>query len=271
MSQAIINKRPLGVVNGTSTENYDAVTPQELVFGYKLRLNPRFSIPKKSATPETIRSKKEIIAHTRHLQFLFSHVWAKFQVEYVSAINAYKKKKPACRNIKIGDTVIEVTQPLTPEILSAMQELQAEPLAWAEEIDDASLFDAVSGVGFDSHPVARAVQPIPGRLTGSGSGLRLNPVQNNSFRALNRAWDMGATVRHGDGEYIVTGLGGTAVDGLIQDYALQATRGPTEGVDLSRPDLAIYRPWNPSMDEGWTRWLLEEHGFSFSKIGRAHV
>jgi len=167
--------------------------------------------------------------------------------------------------------VIEVTQPLTPEILSAMQELQAEPLAWEEEIDDASLFDAVSGVGFDSHPVARAVQPIPGRLTGSGSGLRLNPVQNNSFRALNRAWDMGATVRHGDGEYIVTGLGGTAVDGLIQDYALQATRGPTEGVDLSRPDLGIYRPWNPSMDEGWTRWLLEEHGFSFSNLRTADV
>ena len=146
--------------------------------------------------------------------------------------------------------VIEVTQPFTPEILSAMQELETEPLTWAAEIDDASLFDAVSGVGFDSHPVARAVQPIPGRLTGSGSGFRLNPVQNNSFRALNRAWDMGGTVRYGNGEYIVTGLGGTAVDRLIEDYALQAIRGPTEGVDLSRPDLGIYRPWNPSMDEG---------------------
>ena len=167
--------------------------------------------------------------------------------------------------------VIEVTQPLTPEILSAMQELETEALAWEEEIDDASPFDAVSGVGFDSHPVARAVEPIPGRLTGSGPGLRLNPVQNNSFRALNRAWDMGAMVRYGNGEYIVTGLGGTAVDGLIEDYALQATRGPTDGADLSRPALGIYRPWNPSMDEGWTRWLLEEHGFSFSNLRTADV
>ena len=82
---------------------------------------------------------------------------------------------------------------------------------------------------------------------------------------------MGATVRYGNGEYIVTGLGGTAVDGLIEDYALQATRGPTDGADLSRPALGIYRPWNPSMDEGWTRWLLEEHGFSFSNLRTADV
>src|SRR5262249_10604501 len=30
--------------------------------------------------------------------------------------------------------------------------------------------------------------------------------------------------------------------------------------------LAVYRSWVPSMDEGWTRWVLEEFGFSYSTL-----
>ena len=52
--------------------------------------------------------------------------------------------------------------PSTPETASkgeASSISSSEALAWEEEIDDASPFDAVSGVGFDSHPVARAIEP----------------------------------------------------------------------------------------------------------------
>ena len=30
---------------------------------------------------------------------------------------------------------------------------------------------------------------------------------------------------------------------------------------LKAPRVALFRPWAVSMDEGWTRWLLEQHGF----------
>lgn len=30
---------------------------------------------------------------------------------------------------------------------------------------------------------------------------------------------------------------------------------------LKAPRVALYRPWAVSMDEGWTRWILEQHGF----------
>ena len=30
--------------------------------------------------------------------------------------------------------------------------------------------------------------------------------------------------------------------------------------------VGLYRPWQPSMDEGWTRWLLEQYEFDFANI-----
>jgi ribosomal protein S18 acetylase RimI-like enzyme len=35
--------------------------------------------------------------------------------------------------------------------------------------------------------------------------------------------------------------------------------------------MGLYRPWSPSMDEGWTRWLLEQYGFAFTNLRDADV
>ncbi len=40
---------------------------------------------------------------------------------------------------------------------------------------------------------------------------------------------------------------------------------------ISRPRLALYRSWLPSMDEGWTRWVLEQFGFDYKNIYDADV
>ena len=34
------------------------------------------------------------------------------------------------------------------------------------------------------------------------------------------------------------------------------------GQKLRKPRVAIYKPWNASMDEGWTRWVLDTYGFA---------
>jgi hypothetical protein len=38
-----------------------------------------------------------------------------------------------------------------------------------------------------------------------------------------------------------------------------------------RSRIAVYRPWRPSMDQGWTRWLLEQYGFQFSRITNGEI
>jgi Zinc carboxypeptidase len=40
---------------------------------------------------------------------------------------------------------------------------------------------------------------------------------------------------------------------------------------ISSPRLALYRSWAPSMDEGWTRWVLERFGFDYKNLYDADV
>jgi hypothetical protein len=35
---------------------------------------------------------------------------------------------------------------------------------------------------------------------------------------------------------------------------------------LKKPKVGLYKSWAPSMDEGWTRWVLEQFGFDYSNI-----
>jgi hypothetical protein len=36
---------------------------------------------------------------------------------------------------------------------------------------------------------------------------------------------------------------------------------PSSAEKISAPRVGLYKPWAASMDEGWTRWLLEQYGF----------
>jgi len=40
---------------------------------------------------------------------------------------------------------------------------------------------------------------------------------------------------------------------------------------LAKPRTALYRSWVASMDEGWTRWVLEQFGFEYKNIFDADV
>jgi hypothetical protein len=35
---------------------------------------------------------------------------------------------------------------------------------------------------------------------------------------------------------------------------------------IHAPRIALYKSWAPSMDEGWTRWLLEQFGFAYTNV-----
>jgi hypothetical protein len=41
--------------------------------------------------------------------------------------------------------------------------------------------------------------------------------------------------------------------------------------EIARRRLGLYQPWMPSMDEGWTRLVLEEFGFSYTTLHNAEV
>jgi len=179
--------------------------------------------------------------------------------------------------------VVEARSPLGPDVRQAFEPLNEEALPWDAE-GDARAWDSPPGVGFDSNPVARAVVPPAGRIDGSGSSLILDPAQNNGYKALNRAWDMGGRVSFvagvaasdegaggSAGSWQISGLSGDERQQLVDDLRVQVRGGSAEGVAVARPRVGLYRPWNASMDEGWTRWLLEMYDFDFTSMYNADV
>ena len=131
---------------------------------------------------------------------------------------------------------------------------------------DAAPFDSVPGIGFDSNAAAAAIVPPAGRVHGEGPALAVNPAQNNAFRAVNRTWASGGTVSlvydgAGNARYILAGVGAQAEKEMVHSLALAAEKADAAGTPLRKPRVGIFQPWTASIDEGWTRWLLEQYGF----------
>jgi hypothetical protein len=179
--------------------------------------------------------------------------------------------------------VVEARTPMGPEVRGALESVAAEPLPWNAE-GDAQAWDSPPDAGFDSHPVARGILPPEGAVRGGGSALILDPAQNNTYKALARAWAAGARVRFApgtassetgaagsSGSWMIDGLGGAQRDALVAELRLQAVGGSMPGGAVARPRIGLYRPWNASMDEGWTRWLYETYELDYTSLYNADV
>jgi len=172
--------------------------------------------------------------------------------------------------LQMGVRVVAADLPLpedmrrTMKLVGAMPEPKVMPTFYDAAVNhDAAPFDSVPGAGFDTDAAAVAIVPPPGSIKGSGSILIVDPAQNNSFRAINTAWRQGATVSRTGSRFAISGLPAAAQDELVNALALQAERAATAGDPMKKPRLSMYQPWTGSMDEGWTRWVLEQYGFSF--------
>jgi hypothetical protein len=145
-----------------------------------------------------------------------------------------------------------------------MPDIHVKPSPYSSSQVDAAPFDSVPGIGFDASASAAAIVPPPGTLTGTGQALSLDPAQNNTFRAINRAWKAGGSVQFADGRYVVSGLSATEQSNLVTTLALVAQRtNAAPGRAIKKPRIGVFTPWTGVMDEGWTRWLLEQYGFEY--------
>ncbi len=182
--------------------------------------------------------------------------------------------------LQMGVRVIAATSPLTDDtrakmkLIGAMPQTKVTPDTYEAALKtDAAPFDSVPGVGFNTDPAAAAIVPAAGRISGSGEVLLVDPAQNNAFKAINLAWKQGATVQAAAGpsgspiRYALRGLTATAQDDIVKSLALRAERtSGAPGRAVGQPRIGLYQPWTGSMDEGWSRWVLEQYGFSFTAV-----
>ena len=112
------------------------------------------------------------------------------------------------------------------------------------------------GVGTDGVDAAFTVASKPAKsfefeLSGTrppGSGLSASDIE--SWRAVNKIWSQGANVWR---------------DVSTGDFFRQRPDA-IQAVELARPRVALYKSYVPAIDEGWTRWLLEDFGFAYQNI-----
>ena len=175
---------------------------------------------------------------------------------------------PLQMNVK----VVAVAAPLGADARTKMKPLgpavdvKVKPTPYSDARTDAAPFDSVPGPGFDTNPAAAAIVPPDGKLTGSGPLLALDPAQNNTYRAINQAWKSGGELQFAGGRYLVSGLSDAQQNDLVKSLALvaeRAERTSTAGVAVRKPRVGLFQPWSGSMDEGWTRWVLEQYGFEY--------
>jgi hypothetical protein len=153
-----------------------------------------------------------------------------------------------------GSTLIPLAQPSRPYVTNLF-ERQVYPLK--ERPYDVAGWTLPLQMGFRVRELrAREdVLPAPARATPAAAGKyrALSPGDTRSFRAVHRVLAEGGrafrllTARDGlpAGTFLVEGTGADVPSGT-DVYALKPVR------------LGVYQPWRASMDEGWTRLVLEQ-------------
>jgi hypothetical protein len=63
------------------------------------------------------------------------------------------------------------------------------------------------------------------------------------------------------------------MDGLTKKYAVSAVgvTAPAHTLPIKKARVGLYRPWAASIDEGWTRWILENYGFEPKSLYNADI
>jgi Zinc carboxypeptidase len=121
---------------------------------------------------------------------------------------------------------------------------------------------------------------VAGSVTGSGSRFVFEYTGPDSAIAMNRLMKDGAHLSFdGPSHVSVTGIARLKIEAAARDFGLSVraqnpepgTRIP-EPIAFHAPRVAMYQPWTGgNMDEGWTRWVLEQYEFNLTSIHNADV
>src|SRR5262249_23928298 len=118
--------------------------------------------------------------------------------------------------------------------------------------------------------------PPAGSVGGSGAVYVLGHQANSTFKAMNEVFMAGGQVSFAGGELetpegkqtgaiVLSGIDAALATRIVRDNSLVARAAatpPPNVVAVKKPRVGLYRAWNPIIDEGWTRWILEQYEFT---------
>ena len=99
-------------------------------------------------------------------------------------------------------------------------------------------------------------QPVEGLYPGiiAWGSADLPASDTDSWREVNRIWAAGGTVWR---------------NAATGDFS--RIKGGSPWKQIARPRIGLYRSFIPNIDEGWTRWVLEQFGFTYTPLENAAI
>jgi len=195
-----------------------------------------------------------------------------------------------------GSHIVFASQTVRPLILSLLGQTNYRDNLWVRAPDGSPMmnydfatqtmaeFKGVKIVEAEEVPSGKFVRVTPappkGGLGGdSKHGYLIDCRINDSFKALNKLANAGIEVKRIPNPVSVGGTDYPAGMFYIKDAAKEVaeethmTLIPLDSklesvmVDAKPLNVAMYqRYWGGNMDEGWTRWLLDEFGFKYTTV-----
>jgi hypothetical protein len=118
--------------------------------------------------------------------------------------------------------------------------------------------------------------PPSGSIDGTGSVFALSHKSNASFKALNAILDGGGHISFSTndaetpdgaetGAILVSGFDRDKLKKIAGEDSLKlkaVASAPKDAVAVKKAHVGLYRSWVANIDEGWTRWILENYGFA---------
>jgi hypothetical protein len=158
---------------------------------------------------------------------------------------------------------------------------------WTLNMQMGVAVDRITGttVTAETERVGTAVPP-PGAVGGHAkAAYAIDPRTNEAFIAVNRLLKAGDVVHRSAAPIEVSGRSWPAgtflvtagqaatharVDQAARALGLQVAAldvVPTgETLRVKPPRVGVYNPWGGNMDEGWTRWVLEQYEFPYTTL-----
>jgi hypothetical protein len=115
------------------------------------------------------------------------------------------------------------------------------------------------------------IEPVPGKVQGSGPVFAFSHQTNASLLAVNRLLAAGTKVSFAKTEPTIYAAGDAG--GILRAAGVDATsiKEIPNAWPVKQPRIALYEPWAGNIDTGWTRWLLEQFQFSFARMQNPEV
>jgi Zinc carboxypeptidase len=127
-----------------------------------------------------------------------------------------------------------------------------------------------------------AAPTLGGRVTGNGPRFVFDYRGPDAARALNALLKQGARATFEAGEdksprVAITNVTRKQMEDIATAHGLDTksqppVAGTATGVRIRAPRVGMYQPFGGgNMDEGWTRWVLEQYGFQYTTLHNADV